>query len=57
MFRKVYYESLSHVSPGLPRRDNMFLWTESLAVNPRRPVENHSGNERVVKDRRPVYSL
>ena len=57
MFRKVYYESLSNVSPGLPRRANMFLWTDSLEVTPGRSVENHSGNERVVKDRRPVYSL
>ena len=57
MFRKIYYESLSNVSPGLPRRADMFLWTDSLPVTPGRSVENHSGNERVVKDRRPVYSL
>ena len=57
MFRKIYYESLSNVSPGLPRRPGMFLWTESLEATPRLPVENNSGNERVTKDRYPIYSF
>lgn len=56
-FKKIYFESLQDVPPGLLRRPNMFLWTDAFTSTPGRSVTNHSGNEWFSENRRPIYSL
>ena len=51
MFEKVYLESISDAPPGLPRRPDTFLWTDTRSTTPGRSSEGDTRSKRAHKVR------